>query len=495
MKPIFEVDKEGLAKILARRGVEFAALELIQNALDENVRRVDVTLHPEKKGLWVLSVTDDNPEGFSNLSHAYTLFAESKKKKDAEKRGRFNLGEKLVIALSLRTTISTTTGTVIFDEKGRRSGGYQRLEGTKVETVLRMTSEDCKRMVGAIHSLIVPPSIALYLQTGTNPEKSENVRIPSREVLKSFEATLPTEISDEEGYLRPTARKTRVEVYAPREGEVATLYEMGIPVVETGDAWHVNVMQKVPLNTDRDNVTPSYLRRIRTEVLNACFKNLTAEEARAGWTNDVLSDDDVRPEVVNQILDHRYGERRVIRDPSDPESTKIAIAQGYAVIEPGAFSKKVWGNVRSSGAALPSGKVTPSPKPYSENGRDLKLKDPETYTVGMDRMVRYADKLGEELLGIPVFTEIASETTWPYAATFGGGRLVLNLGRLGRRWFDEPNPEAVHALLLHEFAHHYSSDHLSNRFHDAICELGAKLASLALRNPEFFARIRNNWNG
>jgi 3-(3-hydroxy-phenyl)propionate hydroxylase len=32
----------------------------------------------------------------SDLTHAFTLFAESAKKGDAEKRGRFNLGEKLV---------------------------------------------------------------------------------------------------------------------------------------------------------------------------------------------------------------------------------------------------------------------------------------------------------------------------------------------------------------------------------------------------------------
>jgi len=36
-KPTFEVDKKGLAKILARRGIEFVVLELVQNALDEEL--------------------------------------------------------------------------------------------------------------------------------------------------------------------------------------------------------------------------------------------------------------------------------------------------------------------------------------------------------------------------------------------------------------------------------------------------------------------------
>jgi len=482
-KQMFEVDKGGLAKLLARRKIEFAALELIQNALDENVTTVKVELQRESPRYVVLSVTDDNPEGFADLSHAYTLFAESKKKGDAEKRGRFNLGEKLVIALSKRTTISTTKGTITFDERGRTHTSARLGAGTEVAATLPMSRVEVERTISAINSLIVPPTIALYLKT----DDESPTRIPSREMMKSFEATLPTEIADAEGYLRPTARKTTIEIYKPRAGEKATIYEMGIPVVETDDAWHVNVLQKVPLNTDRDNVTPSYLRRIRTEVLNACVERIAPEQARAAWVNDVLTDDNVESETVASILTHRYGEKRVIRDPSDPESTKIAMAQGYAIIEPGAFSRSAWDNIRSSGAALPSGKVTPSPKPYSESGRELKVVDPEDYTKGMRFVVAYAERLGKALLGAHrVHVRIASDATWPFSATYGTYELTLNLGRLGRAWFEKPNLEAINSLLLHEFAHHYASDHLSNEFHDAICKLGAKLARLALDNPAFF---------
>lgn len=481
MKQIFDVDKSGLAKLLARRGIEFAALELIQNALDEDVTRVNVSLTPHSKGYLTLSVEDDSPEGFADLSHAYTLFAESRKKGNAEKRGRFNLGEKLVIAVAKETFLRTTKGTIVFDKDGRHHTTSKRLAGTEIRVVLPMTTEDTYRMVSAIHSLIVPPTVTLTF--------SESGRIPSREVMKTFETTLPTEIADAEGYLRPSARKTVVEVYKPRAGETAMLYEMGIPVVETGDAWHVNVLQKVPLNTDRDNVTPSYLRRVRTEVLNACVEKLSAEEARAPWTNDVLSDDDVAPEVVEQILTHRYGDKRVIRDPSDPESTKLAVAAGYSVIEPGTFSKAIWANVRSSGAALPSGQVTPSPKPYSPNGRDLKVVDPRNYSKGMKEVVAYSERLAKELFGAPrLNVTIATEVTWPYAATFAhrGYDLCLNMGRLGRDWFDRPDLEAINRLLLHEFAHHFAADHLSSEFHEAICTLGARLAKLALRDPRFF---------
>ena len=103
--------------------------------------------------------------------------------------------------------------------------------------------------------------------------------IPPRVPIVQFEVTLPTLIADKEGVMKPTSRKTAVRLYEPAEGETATIYEMGIPVVETGDRFHVDVQQKVPLNMDRDNVTPAYLRAIRVAVLNATHDRITGEDA------------------------------------------------------------------------------------------------------------------------------------------------------------------------------------------------------------------------
>lgn len=63
--PAFEVDRRGLAQILERRGKGFVLLELIQNALDEDVRRVTVTLEPVKgRSLARVRVEDESPVGF-----------------------------------------------------------------------------------------------------------------------------------------------------------------------------------------------------------------------------------------------------------------------------------------------------------------------------------------------------------------------------------------------------------------------------------------------
>jgi hypothetical protein len=73
---------------------------LIQNALDEvEVTKIDVTLAlVPGRPLADLTVEDDSPEGFRDLAHAYTLFAESYKRSNPEQRGQFNLGEKMVLA-------------------------------------------------------------------------------------------------------------------------------------------------------------------------------------------------------------------------------------------------------------------------------------------------------------------------------------------------------------------------------------------------------------
>ena len=205
-------------------------------------------------------MTDDDPDGFADLRDAYTLFAESRKKGNAAQRGRFNLGEKLVLALAKSAWIETTTGTVEFTEDGTRQSRHaarERLdvpghdphdEGRDRGNDGGRPAADCP---GRHHHDDQRPAVAGHARRGCLRE------------------TLPTVVADDEGVLRKTTRRTQVCVYEPLPGETATLYEMGIPVVETGDRYHVDVQQKVPLNMDRDNVTPAYLRAIRVAVLNA----------------------------------------------------------------------------------------------------------------------------------------------------------------------------------------------------------------------------------
>jgi hypothetical protein len=467
--PHFAVDKEGLAKLLERRGKAFAITELIQNAWDQNVSRVDVLLTRVKNTPFVrVVVEDDDPDGFHDLAHAYTLFAESVKKNDPELRGRFNLGEKLVIALCRKATIATTKGTVAFTDEGRVMGRRKRERGSLFTGVLRMTDAELRETERVVRSLLAPRGFV----TTFNGEA-----LYSREPMTEFIATLPTERADAQGYLRVTKRQTMVEVYEPREDETPTLYELGIPVVETGDRWHVNVMQKVPLNTDRDNVKPSYLRDLRAHVLNETAILLTKEDAAEKWVDDALADDLVEPEAVALALDLRYGEKRVIFDPSDTEANRIAASRGYTVIPGNSLSKAAWGNVRAAQAAKPAGQVTPSPRPFHPGAPPLKTIPEREWTDAMKVTVHYAQKFGKEVLGFAPMVTLANDSGWPFAAAYGSRRLTLNLARVH---YGVPGNEDFDDLLIHEFAHEFGS-HLSSQYDKALSRLGAKAIQAARR--------------
>lgn len=520
MKPTFEVDKQGLAKLLARKGKHFAVAELIQNAWDENVSKVTVKLTrvsdtdlavanaregtPKLDGpLYKLVVIDDNPEGFADLSHAYTLFAESAKKDDPEKRGRFNLGEKLVIAVCEEAIIKTTKGTVRFSPAGRSSTEATKTEaGSEFVGLIKLTEDEAAEVERIVHTLIPPKGVSTIFN-GTE--------LVWRTALATFEVTLRTERADEEGFLRPTKRKATVSVYEPLEGEIGTLYELGIPVVESDDTFHVDIGQKVPLNTDRDNVPPGFLRDVRAAVLNAVHEELDEDTATEDWVDDALSDKAVRPAAVNSVVAKRYGEQVVTADPSDREAEKIAVSAGYTVIPAGAFSKAAWANVKGAQAALPAGQVTPSPKP--DAGDDtLNLMEQAHWPDNVKRFALYCEAIASEVLGVSELTvRIAhpkSRSDWPFNASWkriGPKRaeLTLNFTALGYGFFEKAlgeslgkNPvvsERAHELLIHEFAHHYAGEHLSREFYDACCKVGAKLAKVLAKNPSLLYGVEQTF--
>jgi hypothetical protein len=267
----FTVDRQGLAKILTRKGVAHIVLEPLSNAWDERVSRVDVTLEriPCTRAARLV-VADDSPEGFADLSHAYKLFAESAKKSDSTRRGRFNAGDKAV----------------------------------------------------------------------------------------------------------------------------------------------------------------AY-------------------------------------------------------DPSDPEANSLAVSSGFTVVHGGSMSKAEWEAVRRAGTVIPAGQVTPSPKPFSPDGKPLTYIPEEKWTPDIAASVAYFHRVSKRMVGRDLRIHIVSEVSWPFRATYGGGQLIFNLGRLGHSFFAGPLAPK-NDLLLHELGHERSGNHLSAEYHDALTEFGAKLTQLALEEPQLF---------
>src|SRR5690606_18608660 len=173
-------DLKGLAKLVAGRSKAFLVYELVSNALDEATSRVDVTLEklPGRPAARLV-VSDDNPLGFADLRHAFTLFAESAKKANPEQRGRFNRGEKLVLALCREAEIRTTTGTIQFSPDGRRreNGRRRTARGSVFEATIDMTQVEFDQCLLEARWLLVPASVEVWL----NGERLET-RAPLRTI-------------------------------------------------------------------------------------------------------------------------------------------------------------------------------------------------------------------------------------------------------------------------------------------------------------------------
>lgn len=476
----FRVDKEGLAQLLADRGPERLIYELISNAWDEaGVTEVVVELEAlPGRPFAKLVVRDDAPDGFQDLREAYTLFAPSRKKGNADQRGRFNLGEKLVLACCKQALIASTTGSIQFSPDGIKQLKERREAGTEFSAVLPMTRAQLEGACEAMH-LISPQGILTTLRV-------DGVALGTWEAVdpeRAFQTTLPTVLEDETGSLRRTQRQTQVELYESDVPEGGWLYELGIPVVNIGGPFHVNVMQKVPLNMDRDNVTPAYLKKLRAEVLNHAASLLSEEAAAEQWVADGIEHRDIQPETTSTVITKRFGEDAVAYDPSDREGSNLAASQGRAVIHGGALSGPAWANVRAAGVLKPAGQVTPSNASvaFCAEGEDVSI-DPSKWKGAAPAIVQKLGDLAAALLDQFVAVHLVNDPRSYNACYAAGSPLVFNVRRLSWAWFGESGIlEEKHLdLLLHELGHHYAEDHLSEEYHKALTRLGAKLALLDL---------------
>lgn len=484
---MFRVDVDGLRKKFAHCSKNFLLYELYQNAVDEDVRQVHMELAPLDDEHCRLIVEDDSPEGFKDLTHSYTLFRESSKLHNPEQRGIWNLGEKLVLAFCSSAAIISTKGSVLFQDGLRYHFEARRTRGTLFDGVLLMNPAEYDECCRGVSRLIPPAGKDVWFngQLLTAP--------PLRH---EFRVTLPTTIGDPGGSITRTRRITTVRVYDPLPGRRAAIYEMGIPVVETDDKWHYDVQQRVPLNMQRDNVTPAYLQELRVAVFNEMHTHLEEDDANADWARACTNDRRCSQAAMNTALDLRFGKKRVAYDPSDPEANKRAVAAGYVLVHGRSLSRMEWANARDAEAIRPAGQVTPSDKAW-DGDHPFYIILPGEYTPGMRAVDRYVHQIAPELIGHDVAVQIVNEPMSNTLASYGpGGPLTLNYGRLGNGFFDRrtwEGLEAINDLLIHEFGHEVEGDHLSRRYYAALTMLGARLATAALHHPDYFRDMVQTW--
>ena len=458
----FEIDKKGLQQVQSEKDKFFIIKELVSNSFDEDITLCKLDIGKTTSYKSYISCLDNSKDGFRDLKDSYTMFAPSYKKSIVEKRGRFNVGEKFALAMFNHAYIHSTTGGVTFFNDGsKKRTSVRTMEGTEFHGEIKLSYDEISDLIDKA-KMIIPPMGVKYLVNGDLVSRPET--------YKSFTENLPTVVSDDEGNLVRSSRNTNIELF---KTDKHFIYEMGIPVVETDIGFSINVDQKIPLNKDRDNVSPSYLKKLKTYVLNHTSSELTEEQSKSSWVTEALEDADV--DAVKDVVESRYGEDAVVFDMSDSEANKKAFADDVNVITGGSFNSKVWDNIKRAREehqdfARPSGSVGKYASPTLTGG----AKEIHTYTDGMKEVIAYAKELHLYLFNSSCSVSIHDGNG--ALATYGRGNLQFSYKMLGKKWFDlANNKQRILELIIHEFGHWYSGDHLSERYYDGLCEIGAKL--------------------
>jgi hypothetical protein len=468
---VLDIDIKGYRQTLQNKGKPRILLEGLSNAFDTHSTVVLVTFSQDA-GWADLTVKDNDPDGFATLRDAWTLFAASNRREDPEARGRFGQGEKELIAIAVdggMLTITSTKGAVTFTREGRKQEQTRTATGTVLEARLKLNKHEAEEFVSLVRAVIVPDDVVF---------KFNDTVVTRPEPVKTVRETLPTVIWNEEGDMVATRRQTNVELFEAGVGS-SWIYELGIPVVEHDGRFHINVGQKVPLNSARDNVTPAYLRKLREIALNETHELLTSVDMKSAWVRDAKPN--ATKEALKSYLDEVYGEDAVIFDPSNPEASKRAIDNGWTVINGRQEDVDTWRRIKEHDLLKPAGQVIETGIPVSLDG--IPPIGEEQWTIDMWHLANYTHRVGEFLLGFSPKVEFYNEPlAGPRAAAMWGNKTItFNLRVLGKRWPAEASQVSIDELLIHEFAHHYAADHLSDDYNRWTCRLGAKLRSCTTR--------------
>jgi len=270
------------------------------------------------------------------------------------------------------------------------------------------------------------------------------------------------------------------------EGETPTIYERGIPVVEMDGKWHVSVEQKIPLNTERDNVTSGYLRNLHAIVLEAMVDHITSDDAVKPWARAAVETGKLSPETTQKVANIRFGEKAVLFDHGDVGSNKEAVSKGVNVINRGAVSPEERRVFYNTGALKKAGEVAEFKTEHS-SAPAQNTKAPNEYNDDEAKFAAFVGAVSPLLINHPVTVKIVNDGSFHSEACIRFRKEFYEL-ELNLAYHDVHDWESNYAIIIHELAHHkvQSNDHLCREFYDTVTIIGAQLAQLALEQPELF---------
>jgi len=437
-KDWFKVDTQGLAVQMQELGTARLVAEIISNSFDEDsVTTIIVDI--QKHGNIIHAKINDDGNGFLDKKEIYTLFADSRKRTDPTKRGRFNFGEKQFLSLCEDAYIKTGQWNVIF--KGTKKVEKRlskKFNGTEVFGRIRESIQTKDEILAFLDRIAVPSDKTLIV----NDVKKETTPI-----VKTFTAKLKTPVAVS-AYkpLRDQLRETEVHLYTPQDS-IAFLYEKGIPITQLDDniRWDIDVQQKVPQVTERNVVKASYLKSIYTAIAENCQDLITEDDASETWVSDAL--ENTSEETSKALLTKRFGTDKIaVASTTDYRANERAEEAGYHLLRSGELNSDITGNLKSTGSLLYAGQA------FSTTAWEFA--ESVDATDEMQFFAKVCKAVARDTIGKDVTVSFVTTKETEEAATYGHNAITWNVRNMGgKKAFTQPYSGSVLGILVHELAH------------------------------------------
>ena len=241
--------------------------------------------------------------------------------------------------------------------------------------------------------------------------------------------------------------------------------------------YDVNVLQKIPLNPNRDTVRESYLQDIYSELLNAMHDDMRRDEFGETWVRTAVEDSRINEEAARTTVERRYGRRAVIWS-SDRNASIEAMDKGYQVVHPRTMSREERINLRELGG-MESASARFGKSLGGEQDPHFKAVDVSDDPVKL-AFAEWVKELGRYVgvAVLPVF--IHNPRSFALAdCTRSSARPTMrfNLARLKDEFFKGRGREQL-ALVIHELGHALSPGEFSHGYSwgNACADAGAVIA-------------------
>jgi|GEM_PF-3629164 hypothetical protein len=395
----------------------------------------------------------------------------------ASKRGRFGRGLIDVISICERAEIRTLGHRLAF-QPGRCviSAIRNHEAGLAFEGLLRHPGAEEAELKRFFESIILPEGVEFEFN---------GVRVPHRETFRTAaNVRLPTPLLDPKTEtVRSQRMPTEVGLVA-KFGETPMIYELGIPVDDAPWSlpYDINVMQKTPLDIDRNMLPDKYKAQVVAELVEPSsdlYEELTRKEGKAPPEIADKPDNAKRLSESAQtaiVEAHLKTSRDLIlrRNPLDDddlsESQELE-GRGYLPVNRG--------HLPSGLSAL----LEDCPTVHKTHDEKCKALSRSTdsfpkETARQAACLRVFGEIASALVGSPVRCErIQGEG---FEGAWQDGDLGLNID-VPFLW-DNPLGEKALGVLVHECAHANVSGHCP-AFEMESAQLGARLAIWVAKNP------------